>query len=109
MRPNAQELLNDAVALDWQFAAEMGSTQSTVRKSVYEGLLAKRVIAVLAGIEAPLCGDMGLPVRTLGDLVDRREDRAGFTAALEFTPTIRAALSASFESMERKLSEAAAG
>ena len=109
VRPNAQELLNDAVALDWQFAAEMGSTQSTVRKSVYEGLLAEKVVAVLAGIEAPLCGDMGLPVRNLGDLLDRREDRAGFTAALEFTPAIRAALSASFEAMERKLAEPAAG
>ena len=109
VRPNAQELLNDALALDWQFAEEMGSTDSTTRKSVYEGLLAEKAVAVLTGIPAPLCSDMGLPVQGLGQLIDRREDRAGFTAVLEFTPIIRSALSASFEAMERDLAEPAAG
>jgi hypothetical protein len=105
VRENAQELLNDALALDWQFAEEMGSTQSSARKSVYEGLLAEKAVAILAGIESPLCGGMGLPVSGLGELLDRREDRAGFTAALEYTPAIRAGLSKSFDEMERRLGE----
>lgn len=101
MHPYAQERLNDAMALDWQFALEMGRNAEPVETSAYEGLIAEKMVAVLAGIAAPNCSLMGLPVDSIAELIERREDRAGFSAAIEHAPTVRSALTASFALMER--------
>ena len=99
--PDAQDRLNDAMALDWQFAYEQGLPEDPTRPSTYEGLVAEKMVAVLAGIAAPNCARMGLPVESLGELIDRRDDRADFSAALEHTATVRAALLPSYALMER--------
>jgi hypothetical protein len=101
MHLDAQDRLNDAMALDWQFAQEMVAPPDRGAPSTYEGLVAEKMVAVLTGIAAPNCSTMGLPVDYIDELIERREDRAGFTAALEHSATVRSALTASFALMER--------
>ena len=99
--PDAQDRLNDAMALDWQFAHEQGLPEDPMRASTYEGLFAEKMVAVLAGIVTPSCARMGLPVDSLAELIERREDRAGFSGALEHVVTVRLALLPSYALMER--------
>ena len=98
---DAQDRLNDAMPLDRQFAHEQGLPEDPTRPSTYDGLFAEKMVAVLAGIGTPSCARMGLPVTSLGELIERREDRAGFSAALEHIVTVRAALLPSYGLMER--------
>ena len=67
----------------------------------YDGLVAEKMVAALVGIGMPSCARMGLPVDSLGELIERHEDRAGFSAALERIVTVRAALLPSYGLMER--------